>query len=355
MEKKADILIVDDGGVERIFLSRILLKLGIEADIARSGQECLNKGKIKKYDIIFLDQKMVEESGSITLRKLRAAKDSPSCQSQVVFLGDDELTGDYTVSLKKPVEYNALYYLLKRLLPDDAKAALKEPGEVMKKTESGGKKRAEKNPVTQPENKADESSPIAWLKDVPVQLDLKEGIHHCGSEEGYLDVLKIFYSTIEQKADEIQSYYDERDIESYTIKVHALKSSAKLVGATELSDMALELEMAGKGGNIDLIEEKTDSLLENYRKYKKALSKLYGDDEPEEDKPAPPKGMIEDAYASILDFANLMDFSLTEMVVKSLDEYLLPKEHRERIGEINKKLMELDWEGIKEIISKMKK
>ena len=83
MEKKADILIVDDGGVERIFLSRILLKLGIEADIARNGQECLNKGKIKKYDIIFLDQKMVEERGSITLRKLRAAKDSPSCQSQL--------------------------------------------------------------------------------------------------------------------------------------------------------------------------------------------------------------------------------------------------------------------------------
>ena len=35
------------------------------------------------------------------------------------------------------------------------------------------------------------------------------------------------------------------DLEGYTVKVHALKSSARIIGAPGLSDMALKLEEGG--------------------------------------------------------------------------------------------------------------
>ncbi len=50
----------------------------------------------------------------------------------------------------------------------------------------------------------------------------------------------------------------------YAIKVHALKSASKTVGLDSLYDKALELELAAKAGNMDLIREKHAPLLEAF-------------------------------------------------------------------------------------------
>ena len=54
-----------------------------------------------------------------------------------------------------------------------------------------------------------------------------------------------------------------------------------MVGAEYLSELSLELEMAGKENNKELIDEKTPELLGRYRAYKETLSYL---DSPKEDK-----------------------------------------------------------------------
>ena len=50
---------------------------------------------------------------------------------------------------------------------------------------------------------------------------------------------------IEKNADELEKLLQEGDYENYTIKVHALKSSARLIGAEELSETARKLEAYG--------------------------------------------------------------------------------------------------------------
>ena len=55
-----------------------------------------------------------------------------------------------------------------------------------------------------------------------------------------------------------------QDYENYTIKVHALKSSARVIGASNLSDMAKDLEAAGKAGDIEKIKNDTAGLLKAY-------------------------------------------------------------------------------------------
>ncbi|MBQ9631797.1 MAG: DegV family EDD domain-containing protein, partial [Lachnospiraceae bacterium] len=83
-----------------------------------------------------------------------------------------------------------------------------------------------------------------WLSSSEA-LFAEDGVRYCGSPEDYLEALSIFNRTIEERADEIEQYFNEKDYKNYTIKVHALKSSARIIGAREISAMAAELEEAG--------------------------------------------------------------------------------------------------------------
>ena len=67
-----------------------------------------------------------------------------------------------------------------------------------------------------------------------------------------------------KKWSKIKKYYDDKNVFDYTTEVHSLKSSAANIGAAEISALAKELEFAGKDKNIDLIEEKTATLLSMY-------------------------------------------------------------------------------------------
>jgi HPt (histidine-containing phosphotransfer) domain-containing protein len=108
-------------------------------------------------------------------------------------------------------------------------------------------------------------------------IDPKVGLESSGSEDSFKSVMKIFYNSIDSRADEIEGYYDSEDWENYTIKVHALKSSARLVGAVKLSKDSEDLERAGKENKIDFIKENTADLLVELRSFKEPLSKVFGE------------------------------------------------------------------------------
>ncbi len=183
-------------------------------------------------------------------------------------------------------------------------------------------------------------------------LDLEAGITYCAGEDGYMAALGIFYSTIGQKADEIERYFEMGDVENYTIKVHALKSSARVIGATALSERALELELAGKDGDTEKIRRETPGLLEEYREYLALLKGLSeGNAGDEDDKEPVPEAVLADAYTSMVEFADQMDYNLMEMVLDSMKEYRLPDGDKKRMEDISKALYILDWDRIRELLS----
>ena len=53
-----------------------------------------------------------------------------------------------------------------------------------------------------------------------------------------MSILNVFYRTADGNANEIDKLYDEGDIENYTIKVHALKSTSRAIGAESLGTLA---------------------------------------------------------------------------------------------------------------------
>ena len=134
-------------------------------------------------------------------------------------------------------------------------------------------------------------------------------------------------------------------MEDYTIKVHALKSSARIIGATQLSELAGELESAGKNGDRAFTDENTDRLLEMYRSLNDALSWLDGTDE---DLPEISGDKLKEAYQTMIEIAGSYDYELMDGILKELRAYRLPPSDRGRISDIENRLTVLDWEGIAE-------
>lgn len=82
-----------------------------------------------------------------------------------------------------------------------------------------------------------------------------------------------------QQTKKIEQCLKEQLIKDYTIEVHALKSSALLIGAPGLSEAAKELEMYGNAQNLAALEEKTGPMLAIYRSLKSLLRPYVEDNE----------------------------------------------------------------------------
>ncbi|MCR5428507.1 MAG: response regulator, partial [Lachnospiraceae bacterium] len=147
-------------------------------------------------------------------------------------------------------------------------------------------------------------------------LDCKTGVKNCGSPEDYVSVLSVFKKTAGTKADEIEQSLAGGDIAAYTIKVHALKSSARIIGAAELSKLAEQLEAAGKNNDRAFIEANTGRLLNMYRELDKAL-----DGGEEKQLPVIGAKALKEAYQTMYEIAQSMDYELMDGILSDLRGY----------------------------------
>ena len=103
------------------------------------------------------------------------------------------------------------------------------------------------------------------------------GIAYCANDEDfYIEMLQTFAQEYEEKSEAIKADYDKKDITDYQIRVHALKSTAKTIGADELSAMALEQETAAKAQDTGTIDKGVEALLETYSDIVSKIRKITG-------------------------------------------------------------------------------
>ena len=181
-----------------------------------------------------------------------------------------------------------------------------------------------------------------WVFSV-TDMDVNTGIANCGSEDGFMSVLSVFHKTAPDKADEIEKLLDEGNIGDYTIRVHALKSSARIIGAAGLSALAEQLEKAGKSNDTTFIRDNTDKLLTMYRDLDRKLAPF---DEADDDLPEADAKTVREAYRTITEIAQSMDYGLMDDMLKDLAAIRIPDADRKNIAEIEKLLSGLDWDGI---------
>ena len=95
-------------------------------------------------------------------------------------------------------------------------------------------------------------------------LDTQAGLGYTGTAEKYISAVQRFYNNYEKNSKAVYEYFLSGDYENYMITVHALKSNAKMLGASELSGYFEALENAAREGNTDYISDHTADVMTAY-------------------------------------------------------------------------------------------
>ena len=182
-------------------------------------------------------------------------------------------------------------------------------------------------------------------------ISLMDGLQYCGSLKDFDKFLESFYHDIEENAALIEEAYNQGNIELFTIKVHALKTSARMIGATELASDALDLEMAGKSGNTAFIAANIEDFLSLFRSYCQKLEGYMIEKQRLAAVKKPiTKEELADAYAALREVCPTMDYSAVEMILEELNTYQLPEEDQKTITEFKKHFHKLEWEEMQQTL-----
>ncbi|MBQ7199837.1 MAG: Hpt domain-containing protein, partial [Eubacterium sp.] len=206
---------------------------------------------------------------------------------------------------------------------------------------------------TQDEETAEDTQSEDPLHNVLMNLegiDYSVAIENCIDDETLTDALRDFIQTLETKPAEIERYWREKDYRNYTVQVHALKSTARLIGATKLSDDAKYLEQCGDAENASAIDEKTDDLLNLYESYSEklrpfvnALKEVSGSESAGE---PIPDDMFADAIGSVKELVDSFDFGNAEGVLMMLKDYDLTDAQQIKYDTLYKHVRNVDRDAV---------
>lgn len=357
----ARILVVDDTPVNLTVVKGLLKETGIAVDTAESGAETLEKVKAAHYDIIFLDQRMPKMDGTETLHAMEELSDNQCKGVPVIALTANAVSGSrerylkegFTDYLSKPIDSIRLEEMIKTYLPE---------GVVIEETDERYAKMTEKEEALQvdesivsKEDKPTVQAAVSPLKGI-TSIDYNAAINNCGNEEVLMTVLKDYLEAIPGRSVEISRFFEERDYENYTILVHALKSSSRLIGAMQLSADAAYLESCGdKAVNGDVvsiaeIEKKTPELLKLYRSYYDKLAPLVMGEDETDVRPVIPEEELREAYEAIREFVDAFDFDSADDVMTMLSDYQIPEEEAEHFSMIKKHLAAVDRDAVLKVL-----
>ncbi len=157
-------------------------------------------------------------------------------------------------------------------------------------------------------------------------IDASQGVKHSGSKKMYLKVLRDFYKLIDLKSAQIEAYLEEGRILDLTIKIHALKTNAQIIGAVELAEAFRRLEQYGRERNRDALEREISGVLTLYRSFKTRLKSFAETRGTEKKDISVPE--LNSLLQKLIEAADDFDLDGTDEAVKQLEEIRFPGEDR---------------------------
>ena len=337
---EARILIVDDNVINLRVESCLMKNYKFTIDTALSGMEALEKLESKDYDMVFMDHMMPEMDGVDTLHRIRDKAGIYYANIPVIALTANAVAGakemliaeGFQDFLSKPVEIASMHRILEKYLPDAKKIYdFEDDATDVQSGEAVHNDHEHEIVYEQPQNpQASVNEPGAETAQEETAADIneKQGTLYCGSLEDFEDILKIHYEDYEENSQKIQAFYDSRDWKNYVILVHGLKSSMKSVGIMKLSDMCLELEIAGKENRIDYILKNHDVMMAEYARIHDVIGNRLGIRQKVNVDLTNVKNLDEDSLAGLLNqFENAVYSFDEEQMLSILNELMDYKYH----------------------------
>lgn len=337
---EAHILLVDDNELNLVVAKELLKPLRMQIDTAENGLQAVKMVRGSQYDLVLMDHMMPVMDGIVATKTIRELPDEKYKKLPIIALTANAmvdarkefLNAGMNGFVAKPIDFTRICNQLKLWLPKELVQEV--PGEEAKQLLMNDISDSE----IQPENPE-------------TGFSFEEGVKHCGSKAALMKTIRIFYRTIDSKANKIEQCLKEGLISDYVIEIHALKSSALLIGAVPLSEAAKELEDYGKQGKTEVLEEKTPDVLTLYRDLKNIL-RPYAEKE-EDAKKEFSDGEWITALQQIHQCIEQFDLDGVDQIMEQLEEYQVPECIRESMDQLRVYVADVSLEEIMELTDTM--
>ena len=337
---EAHILLVDDNELNLVVAKELLKPLRMQIDTAENGLQAVKMVRGSQYDLVLMDHMMPVMDGIEAAKAIRALPEDKYQKLPIIALTANAmvdarkefLNAGMNGFVAKPIDFARICNQLKLWLPKDLVRDV--PKEEAKKLLADDLSDREIQP-----------------EDSQMGFSFEEGVKHCGSKAALMKTIRIFYRTIDSKANKIEQCLKEGLISDYVIEIHALKSSALLIGAVPLSEAAKELEDYGKQGKTEVLEEKTPDVLTLYRDLKNIL-RPYAEKE-EDAKKEFSDGEWITALQQIHQCIEQFDLDGVDQIMEQLEEYQVPECIRESMDQLRVYVADVSLEEIMELTDTM--
>lgn len=337
---EAHILLVDDNELNLVVAKELLKPLRMQIDTAENGPQAVKMVRGSQYDLVLMDHMMPVMDGIEAAKAIRALPEDKYQKLPIIALTANAmvdarkefLNAGMNGFVAKPIDFARICNQLKLWLPKDLVRDV--PKEEAKKLLADDLSDREIQP-----------------EDPQMGFSFEEGVKHCGSKAALMKTIRIFYRTIDSKANKIEQCLKEGLISDYVIEIHALKSSALLIGAVPLSEAAKELEDYGKQGKTEVLEEKTPDVLTLYRDLKNIL-RPYAEKE-EDAKKEFSDGEWITALQQIHQCIEQFDLDGVDQIMEQLEEYQVPECIRESMDQLRVYVADVSLEEIMELTDTM--
>ncbi|MBO4338036.1 MAG: response regulator, partial [Lachnospiraceae bacterium] len=285
-------LVVDDEPMNLIVAKGIFSSYGMIVSTASGGQEALDMCAVKDYDIVFMDHMMPGMDGVEAMKRLKMQASRKNKELCVVALTANAistakemfLSEGFDGFIPKPVEVSELERVLKHVLPrsaivyenvmDKKAPAASDQNRAGDKDAVMNKNADDQQAKASIEDGSQDVDAFSQLKDMDV--DTAQGLSYCQNDASfYIEVLCEYAGNREKKAAELESYIASEDMENYAIRVHAVKSTSKMIGAMALSEQAKALEAAAKDDDRAYVLSAHIPFLKKYKDLMDEISELY--------------------------------------------------------------------------------
>ena len=331
---EARVLIVDDNEMNRKVALGLMEPIGLIMDTAVDGKDAIEKVTANRYDIVFMDHMMPIMDGVEATVAIRGMEDEYYKNLPIIGLSANALAearaqfkevgmDDF---LAKPIKTKELFKIILKYLPE--------------------------NKV----QKCDTIVKDAVSEDIELPviegLDVAAGVENSGGLTLFTSLLGDFYKLIDRKAVKIEKCLADGMIRDYTIEVHALKNTARMIGALELSDMFYKLEMAGNAEDMETILKETPETLKLYRSYKPILEPyaVSGNEEKREADTEEITSLL-DRLKNAVDSFDLDD---ADGAMKELENVKMPEEIREMTEDLSAYVADVAMEEIMELCDRIR-
>ncbi len=263
------VLVVDDEPMNLIVAARMFERYDMIVETVDSGQKAIDYCHDHDVDIIFMDHMMPQMDGVEAMKRIRSDVGRGMNLVPIIAFTANAVSSaremfrseGFDGFIAKPVERVELERVLKRTLSSYVVIRSSEEAskKVMSRSLSGGLHDQENSvPLNTPTGPSADSFASAGI-------NVQTGLNYCQNDRAfYDDLLKQYVKESADKIRIIDLALKTDDLKAYTIQVHSIKSTSKMIGASALSEKARKLEEAAKQYNREYIDVNHDDMMSKY-------------------------------------------------------------------------------------------